>query len=505
MGDDLRSKVARGAIWTTIEQVSVQGLNFGLGIVLARLLSPEDYGSIALVTIFISVAQVIVNSGFGQALVQKKESDELDVNSVFYTSLGISLVAYAVLFFAAPYVAAYYETPELRLVLRVLAINLILYSINAVQSAELYKQMRFNISCRVALITTVVSAAVGISLAFGGWGVWALVGSSILGNVAGVLARAFYISWHPRLMFSVERLKPLFRFGGKMLATSLVNTTFNNLYGILIGKFYTKADLAFVNKGQNLPQMLTSNINAAVIEVAFPALVQLQDDRPRLCHAMRRLLRISFFIVCPCMALMAGLAEQMILFLYGEKWLSCVPYVQIVCASAMVGPLNAVAGMSIVAIGRSDVTLRLAIIGNLLSLSILASCLMQGVLFWMVVSTLVGGAIGTGLNMYCNSHFLSYSLRDQMLDALPSLALCGFLGGSLWLSGRVFPSATSPGILFVELTVKGLLAAFAYLGVMIAFRFRVLQEVVALVAPKVIRLWPGFARFQTYLGDPDAS
>lgn len=503
MSDGLKEKVARGAIWSTIEQISVQGLNFGMGIILARLLSPEDYGSIALVTIFISVAQVIVNSGFGQALVQKKEIDDLDVNSVFYTSLCLSFVMYAALFFAAPFVAAYYDMPELRPVLRVLAVNLVLYSVNAVQSAELYKQMRFNISCRVSLITTAVSAAVGISMAFLGWGVWALVGSSVMGNVAGILARAFYISWHPRLMFSAERLKPLFRFGGKMLATSLVNTVFNNLYGIIIGKFYTKADLAFVNKGRNLPELLTSNTNVAVIEVAFPALVQLQDDIPRLCHAMRRLLRISLFIVCPCMALMAGLAEPIILFLYGEKWMPCVPYMQLVCVGAMLGPLSAVAALGIAAIGRSDVTLRLSIVRNSLSLAILASCLMRGVLFWMVVSTLVVSVVAICLNMYCNTRFIAYRLLDQLKDVVPSLSLCGAIGVSLWLSGRFFPSAPTMGGLFAELMLKGLLAVLVYFVVMIAFRFKTLREAVAIVAPKVSRLWPGFARFQAYLGEPD--
>jgi len=228
MSGGLKEKVVRGTFWAFLEQVGVQGLNFGMGIVLARLLTPEAYGTVALVAVFITVATVLVNSGLGQALVQKREIDELDVNSVFYVSSGIALVLYGVIFFAAPTVARYYHNPELTAIFRVLALNLLLYAVNSVQNAELYRQMKFNLTFRVSVVTAVSAAVVGIGLAYLGYGAWALVWSSVMGSVAGVIARAIVISWRPRLQFSWSRLGPLFRYGSRMMANSLIGTIMSN-------------------------------------------------------------------------------------------------------------------------------------------------------------------------------------------------------------------------------------------------------------------------------------
>ena len=273
----LKSKVAKGAVWTLMEKLSTQVVRFVVGMILARLLTPNDYGTVALTTIFFAIAGVLVDGGFGGALIQKKDADDLDFNSVFYLNLFASLLAYGALFAAAPWIADFYKVPELKNIVRVSAICFFFNAINAIQGAELTKKMLFHLSFRISLITCFTSAVSGVTLAFLGYGVWALVWSSLITGLVGVIARWFIIAWRPRLMFSMNRLKPLFSYGWKMAASALLDQFFCNLNGLLIGKFYTKSDLAYVNKGRSLPGLALDEVNTTLMRVSFPALVLLQD------------------------------------------------------------------------------------------------------------------------------------------------------------------------------------------------------------------------------------
>ena len=263
----LKSKVAKGAVWTLMEKLSTQGVGFVVSMVLARLLTPNDYGTVALTAIFFAVAGVIVDGGFGNALIQKNDADDLDFNSVFYLNIVLSVVAYIALFFAAPWIADFYKTPELKNIVRVSAFCFFFNAVNAIQGAELTKKMLFHMSFRISLITCFTSAICGITLAFLGFGVWALVLTSLITGFVGVVARCFIIAWRPRLMFSFSRLKPLFSYGWKMAFSGLLDSVFRELNGLLIGKFYSRADIAFVNKGRSLPSLAMNQVDETLAAI----------------------------------------------------------------------------------------------------------------------------------------------------------------------------------------------------------------------------------------------
>ena len=420
----LKSKVAKGAVWTLLEKMSGQIVQFVVGMILARLLTPNDYGTVALTGIFFAVAGVLVDCGFGSALIQKKDADELDYNSVFYLNLALSFVAYAVLFFAAPWIADFYDTPVLKDIVRVSAVCFIFGAINAIQGAELTKKMLFHLSFRISLITCLTSAICGVTLALMGYGVWALVWSTLISGFVGVIARWFIIAWRPRLMFSFARLKPLFSYGWKMALVSVIDQFFVNLTGLLIGRFYTKADLAYVGKGRALPRMAMNEVDATLGRVTFPALVLLQDDKDKLRESMRRTMRCSTFFVFPLMVGIAACAKSELLLLYGPQWVPATPYMILACFGFALWPFHTINLRGILALGRSDVHLKLEIIKKTLVLIVILSTFRLGVLPWMAISTFFIGPVGVLINSWPNRKLLDYTIWMQIMDVLPTALLC---------------------------------------------------------------------------------
>lgn len=420
----LKSKVAKGAVWTLLEKMSGQIVQFVVGMILARLLTPNDYGTVALTGIFFAVAGVLVDSGFGGALIQKKDADELDYNSVFYLNLVLSLVAYAALFFAAPWIADFYKTPVLKNIVRVSAVCFIFNAINAIQGAELTKKMLFHLSFRISLITCLTSAVCGVTLAFMGFGVWALVWATLISGFVGVIARWLIIAWRPRLMFSFERLKPLFSYGWKMAVSSLIDSVFVNLTGLLIGKFYTKADLAYVNKGRALPQLAMNEVDATLGRVTFPALVLLQDDKMKLRESMRRMMRCSTFLVFPLMVGVAACAKSELLLLYGAQWVPATPYMILFCFGFALWPFHTINLRGIQALGRSDMFLKLEIIKKSLALIVILSTFKLGVLKWIAISIFVMGPVSVLINSWPNRKLLNYTIGMQIMDVLPTALVC---------------------------------------------------------------------------------
>lgn len=420
----LKSKVAKGALWTLLEKLSSQVVGFVVSMVLARLLTPNDYGTVALTGIFFAVAGVLVDGGFGGALVQKKDADELDYNSVFYLNIVLSLAAYTVLFFAAPLIASFYDTPVLTNIVRVSAICFIFNAVNAIQGAELTKKMLFHLSFRVSLITTFTSAVCGISLAFMGFGVWALVWSGFVTGFVGVIARWFIIAWRPKLMFSWKRLKPLFSYGWKMAASALLDQIFVNLTGLLIGKFYTKAYLAYVNKGRSIPQLAMNEVDATLGRVTFPALVLLQDDKVKLRDVMRRMMRCSTFLVFPLMVGIAVCSRSLLRLLYGSQWTPAAPYMMLACFSFALWPFHTINLKGIQALGRSDVFLKLEIIKKVTALAVLLSTFRLGVFPWLAISAFVLGPYGVIVNSWPNRKLLNYTIGMQLRDVMPTALVC---------------------------------------------------------------------------------
>lgn len=421
---NLKEKVAKGAVWTLMEKISCQAVQFVVGMILARLLTPTDYGTVALTSIFFAVAGVLVDGGFGNALIQKKDADDLDFNSVFYLNFALSALAYVALFFAAPWIADFYQTPVLKDIVRVSALCFFFNAVNAIQNAELVKKMLFHLSFRISLITTFASAASGVTLAFMGYGVWALVWSSLIAGFVGVIARWFIIAWRPQLKFSTARLKPLFSYGWKMAASGLLDSLFSNLNGLLIGRFYTKAELAFVNKGRSLPCLVMNEVDGTLGRVSFPALVLLQNDRDKLREAMRRMMRCSTFLVFPLMVGVAACAKSELLLLYGEQWVPATPYMMLACFSYALWPFHTINLKGIMAVGRSDIFLKLEIIKKVLGLIFILAFFRFGVLPFMCACAFALGPLSVLINAWPNKRLLNYTLRMQIMDVLPTAAVC---------------------------------------------------------------------------------
>ena len=501
----LKSKVAKGAVWTLMEKLSTQVVGFVVGMVLARLLTPNDYGTVALTTIFFAVAGVLVDGGFGGALIQKKDADDLDFNSVFYLNLGLSLLAYVAMFFAAPWIARFYDTPELTSIVRVSAICFLFNAINAIQNAELTKKMLFHLSFRISLITCSTSAICGVTLAFLGFGVWALVWSSLITGLVGVVARWFIIAWRPKLMFSGTRLKPLFAYGWKMAISALIDQTFVNLNSLLIGKFYQKADVAFVNKGRSLPCLAMDQIDSTLGRVSFPALVLLQDDRHKLREAMRRMMRCSTFLVFPLMVGVAVCSYSLIRLLYGEKWTPAVPYMMLACFTFALWPFHTINLKGIVSIGRSDVFLKLEIIKKSLSLIVILSCFRLGVFTWLAISAFVLGPLSVIINSWPNRRLLDYTIGMQLRDVMPTVLVCcvqavamlgvGFIAdiaaNNLGVGGS---GAAYLVFLAMKLALQGSLGISVFFALAYAFRLNPMGEYVRMGVSAIGGRFPRLVR-----------
>lgn len=486
MSDGFRGKVAKGVIWTLLEQASAQVVNFGLGIVLARLLPPSAHGSVAMVMVFVSIATVMSSAGFGQALVQKKDADKADFNAVFHVSLAVSLALAALLCLAAPAVAGFYGMPELCPVLRCLSANVPITAVGSVLNASLSRQMRFDLIFRVSLAVSLTSAAVGTALAFGGFGVWAIVWSSVCSSVVGLAVRWWLLRWRPSPQIAWSRLRPLWAYGWKLLARQLLGAFSGNLYAFLIGRFYTPAELAFVNKGRSLPEMFANTMSAALVEPSFPALSRIQDDRERLREAASRLLMVSSVVILPSLAFLFAVVDKLVLALYGEAWLPCVPFVRLTCVSLMFMPLTGVCSIGMLAVGRSDVVLKLDVGNTVLSLAVMVTCFPLGVLTWVAAG--VGVSVVYGVFVYCAPcrRLFGYSRLTMLRDAAPALALAGASALAAWAVGRCVVG-TGFAALAGCLALQGAVAALVVAGIAWFLRPRAVRELLEVLGPRLPR------------------
>ncbi len=476
---ELKQKVVKGFAWALLERFSTQGVSFVVSMILARLLVPSDYGAIALLTIFISISSVFATSGFGTALIQRKNPTELDFNSVFWLSLGLSSGIYVILFFAAPWIAAFYDNAVLIPVLRVMALSLIFNAINSIQGVELSRKFLFHLRFRISLIGLFISGISGITLAYLGYGVWALVWSAFLGSVANVLTYWYFIAWRPKWMFSWQSVKGLFQFGWKFTVSGLIDTLYCNLHGLIIGKFYSSADLAFVQKGQHIPRLAMESINATLGAVAYPALAQLQDQREVVRNTMRRMIRCSTFFVFPMMTGIACCAGKLIPLLFGDQWLPAIPYVRIACFSFALWPFHTINLQAISALGRSDIFLTLEIIKKVIGLTILVISIPHGVWWMMALGAFVSGLLSVFINSWPNRKLLRYTIGMQLLDVLPTALLCCVM------AGVIVPLLWLPIALWLCILLQVVCGALVFLVLAWCFRLDPLCEYARIGGPKI--------------------
>ena len=415
-------KVLSGLAWRFAERCGAQGVSFIVSIVLARILSPADYGLIGLLTVFIAVANVFISSGFGQALVQKKNVDNVDFSSVFYFSIGMSVLMYIILFFTAPLIAEFYKSDLLIPIIRVLSVTLIIGAVNSVQQAYVQRGMQFKRFFFATLFGTILSAFTGIISALFGAGVWALVIQQLTNQVFDTIILWVTVKWRPNLVFSIKRMKKLFTFGWKLLCSSLLDTVYNNIYSLIIGKFYSASDLGYYNRGKQFPVIIVTNINDSIGSVVYPMMAKMQDEKENLKRFVRRSIVTSTFLIFPAMAGLAAISKSLTLLLLTEKWLPAVPFIQFCCFTYAFWPIHTANLQAIKAVGRSDIFLKLEIIKKIVGIAILVITLPMG-LIPMMWGRCISTIISSFLNASPNKKLLGYSYFEQMKDILPSFGL----------------------------------------------------------------------------------
>lgn len=422
-----KTKVIKSLLWKLGERGGTQGIQLIVMIVLTRLLLPEDYGLIALVVIFISIATFLIDSGFNEALIQKKNTDETDFSSVFYLNIFVACVVYIILFFIAPLIADFFELAQLTLVLRILSLTLILGALNSIQYVIIARSMQFKKLFLSSLFAVFISGIVGLSLAYNNLGVWALVGQQLTSQflVTGVLW--FTVKWRPKFVFSLQRIVGLFSFGWKLVLSTLIYNFYTHLQSLVIGKVFSSAILGFYNRGMQFPNILVSNINGSIQSVMFPALASQQDNRIRIKEMVRRSIVTSSFIIFPMMVGLVVIAEPLVKVLFTDKWLPTVPFLQIFCGYYALWTIDAANLHAIKALGRSDIFLKLEIFKSLIGIFILYISFPFGI-HMVALGVLVNRIISTIIDAYPNKSLIDYNFIEQIKDTIPSILLSALMG-----------------------------------------------------------------------------
>lgn len=436
MGESEKKQVIQGAFWKFAERIAAQLVSLVVSIVLARLLSPTEYGTISLVMVFITIANVFVNSGFGQALIQKKDADSLDFSSVFYFSLGFTSLIYIILFFGAVPISEFYDMTILIPVLRVLAISVPIMGINSVQQAYVARKMQFKLFFYATFIGTVISAVVGISLAYSGFGVWALVAQTLTNNVIDTIVLQCTIKWEITREFSFERIKSLLSYGWKLLLQSLILQIYSSLRSLLIGKFYTTEDLSYYTKGNQFPELISSNIDTGINTALFPVMSKAQDSIERVKAMARKTTNFTSYVMSPILIGFMAVAEPFISLLLTDKWLPCVPYLRICCIILLFRAPQTAILQAIKAIGRSDAVLKVDV--PIRTFAIIVLCIsLQHSVYVFALSEIAVTLFGTVLYVIVAKRMIDYSGIEVCHDFLFNVLMASVMGAAVFLIGRI--------------------------------------------------------------------
>lgn len=419
MPSDLKKKTAKGMFWSAVERFSTQGVQFLFGIVLARLLTPADYGVIAMLTIFLAICQTFIDSGFANAIIRKIDRTEKDMATMFFFNIGMSLVCYAILFCTAPFIASFYNMPELTLILRVLALRLIVQSFSTVQVTNLTIKIDFQKQAKISLASAILSGIVGLVFAFMGYGVWSLVIQALFSSTFNAILYWLTVRWHPQCFFNKESFKSLFSYGSKLLISGLLDTTLKNLYSLVIGKFYTAAQLGNYSKAERFAQFPSSNLTAILQRVSFPVLSSLQKEPERLRKNYLKFLDLATFLVFPLMTGLLALTKPLTYLLLTEKWNGIIILLQILCLAMMWYPVHAINLNILQVLGRSDLFLKLDVIKQAISIGILCGTLPFGITA-LCLGKVVDSWISIVINTYYSGKLMKAGFFIQMKFMFPT-------------------------------------------------------------------------------------
>jgi O-antigen/teichoic acid export membrane protein len=465
----LKDKAVRGVAWNAVNTYSIKGLEFVLAIILARLLSPSDYGLIGMTSIFFAISNVFIDSGFGSALVQKKDRNEDDYCTVFYVNLTVSLFFYVVLFFIAPYVAVFFEQPLLRDLMRVSALTLIINALVATSRNKLYVAVDFKTTTKISITSSVIAGCIALYCAYTGMGVWTFVIQGLVSSIVSSLLLFYFVRWFPRRKFSKSSFNRLFGYGSKILIASLISTIYDNTYNLVIGKRFSSASLGFYTKGSTFASFAGGTSASVLQSVAFPVLTGIQDDYPRLLSAYSRYIKMVAFFVFPLLMGLCGVAKPLVLFLITEKWAPCIIILQILCFACLWDGIIRINLNLLYVTGRSDLVLRLEVIKKSVAFTILFISIFFGII-GMCVGRVIYALAAFYMNTYYTKKILNYDFWTQVKEILPSFLISlSMMGIALLVSSYV----TTP---IVSLAISLIVCPIYYLSLSYLFRISSLFE-----------------------------
>lgn len=473
MSESLKKKTVKGTLWTGMERFWVQGVQFLVMLVVARILSPKDYGLIGMLAIFIHVSQSLVESGFSQALIRKKDRTELDNNTIFYFNIVMSLFIYAILYLIAPYVASFYNEPLLCPVMRVFSLVVIINSFNIVQRALFSIHLDFKKTAHAAMSSALISGVAAIYMAKKGFSVWTLVYQQIIFGIVSTTVLWYYSTWRPKWVYSWKSFKEMFAFGFNLLISGLIDTVYKNLYTIVIGKVFNATSLGYYSRADHYAQLPASNFNAVFLRVTYPVLCKMQDDENRLRENYRKLLRVSAFVIFPIMCGLAGAAYPSVVMLIGKKWAYASVLLVPICLAKMWYPIHAINLNLLKVKGRSDLFLNLEIIKKILGVIIIFASIPFGLLF-MCYSQIVSSLIALSINTYYTGKMIHLGFWKQMKDIshilLTSLAMFAII------------KVMNMGIdnLYLQFASDVIVGIVFYCGVAFLFRFKEIDDIQSL-------------------------
>ncbi len=439
-------KVLNNLLWRFLERCGAQLVAFIVSVVLARILFPADYGTVALITVFTAILQVFVDSGLGTALIQKKDADNLDFSTVFFTNIAVCFVLYVMICAAAPLISGFYGKPEMTPLIRVLSLTVLISGVKNVQQAYVSRNMLFKRFFFSTLGGTVTAAVAGIAMAYSGCGVWALVAQQVINTAIDTLILWITVRWRPERKFSFERLQDLFSYGWKLLLSALLDTIYGDIRQLIIGKKYSSVDLAYYNQGEKFPKFIVSNINTSIDSVLLPAMSGVQEQREQVRNMTRRSIQVSIYIMAPLMMGLCFIAEPLVRLVLTEKWIFCVPFLRISCITYMFWPIHTANLNAIKALGRSDLFLRLEVIKKAVGMTVLLVSMWFGVMA-MAYSLLLTSVSSQIINSWPNRKLLGYGYLEQLKDILPGIALAVFMGVCVYPFCRLgLPDAVTLGI-----------------------------------------------------------
>lgn len=477
MEDNLKGKTKKGLYWSFFNQFSNYGMNFIVGIVMARLLSPSDFGITALPAVFMAIASTIQDGGLANALIRKKEVTNKDLSTTFYYSICLGVVLYLTLFLSAPLIADFYHTPILVSLIRVTAIGFLYSPLITPQNILLRRRLDFKTLTKISLVTRVFGATVGIVMAYVGYGVWSLVISNLLAGMFALLIAWLVVRWLPKYGWSKESFKYLWGYGNKIMFSAIIENLYSNIAPVFIGKYYSPAQLGIYNRAQGYASMPSQNITGAINNVSFPVLSKMQDDTEKLAYNYRRMLRLSAFVIFPIMLMLSALARPLVITMITEKWEHSIIFLQIMCFSMMWYPIHAINLNLLMVKGRSDLFFRLEIIKKITGISILSITLPMG-LVPFCYGGIFSSMVALIINTYYTGKLIHIGYIKQMKDLLPIFSLSMFV----WIVIHISNYFISNYI--VQLIVGGSVGLIVYLGFAFLFKFDELNDVKYLLKRK---------------------